>query len=73
MKTRSLERTPPQKKIGFAPLLVYLDDIIIFGKTFDEHLDRLRIVLKQLNHAGIVKYPGHLIDEKGIRPDPAKC
>ena len=50
-----------------------LDDIIIFGKTFDEHLDLLRIVLKQLNQAGIVQCPGHLIDEKGIRPDPAKC
>ena len=66
--------------------LVYLDDIIIFGKTSDEHLTRLRIVLEALNQAGLtlkppecqwarteVKYLGHSIDGTGIRPDPAKC
>ena len=49
-------------------------------------MDRLRIVLERLNQAGLtlkpskcqwvrteVKYLGHLIDENGIRPDPAKC
>ena len=65
---------------------VYLDDIIVAGRTFDEHIDRLRIVLERLNQAGLtlkpskcqrarteVKYQGHLIDENGIRPDHAKC
>jgi len=65
--------------------LVYLDDVIIFGKTFDEHQERLRIVLNRLCEAGLtlkpakcqwarteVKYLGHLISGEGIKPDPGK-
>ena len=33
--------------------LVYLDDIVIFEKTFEEHLTRLRIVLGRLDQAGL--------------------
>ena len=29
--------------------LVYLDDVIIFGKTFDEHQERLQIVLTRIS------------------------
>ena len=32
--------------------LIYLDDIIIFSKTFDEHLVRLENVFRQLEHHG---------------------
>ena len=28
--------------------LVYLDDVITFGKTFDEHQERLQLVLTHL-------------------------
>ena len=72
--------------LHWSECLVYLDDIIIFGRTFDEHLSRLRTVLERLNQAGLtlkpskcqwarneVIYLGHLIDGTGIRPDPAKC
>ena len=65
--------------------LVYLDDVIIFGKTFDEHQEHLRIVLNRLCAAGLtlkpskcqwarteVKYLGHLISGEGIKPDPGK-
>ena len=65
--------------------LVYLDDIIIFSRTFEEHMDRLKAVLSRLSKAGLtlkprkcqwvqtsVKYLGHIISEEGIRPDSAK-
>ena len=31
----------------------YLDDILCYGKSFDEHLDNLRTVLRQLKSYGV--------------------
>lgn len=33
--------------------LVYLDDILIFSKTFEEHLTRIRLIFEKLLQAGI--------------------
>ena len=33
--------------------LVYIDDIVIMGKTFKNHLQNLRIVLEKLRGAGL--------------------
>ncbi|GFS34772.1 transposon Ty3-I Gag-Pol polyprotein [Trichonephila inaurata madagascariensis] len=65
--------------------LCYLDDIIVFSETFDDHLQRLRSVLKCIQDAGLVLNPkkcvfgsrqikilGHLVSEEGIMPDPGK-
>lgn len=65
--------------------LIYMDDVIIFADTFEEHLDRLQQVLKRLRDCGFklapdkcsffkdkIKFLGHIISEKGIEPDPAK-
>ena len=65
--------------------LVYLDDIIVFGRTVEEHNERLRIVLKRLAEANLtlkpgkckwarrqVKYLGHLIENGTIKTDPDK-
>ena len=65
--------------------LVYIDDIIIVGKNFDEHLDNLHKVLKQLKQANLKVQPhkcqflqqrvvflGHVISPNGIAPDPDK-
>ena len=65
--------------------LLYLDDIIVFSKTFDEHLKRLNSVFERLDEAGLklkpskcnflqdeVKYLGHLVSKDGIRTDPSK-
>ncbi|GFX55818.1 retrovirus-related Pol polyprotein from transposon 297 [Trichonephila clavipes] len=65
--------------------LCYLDDIIVFSETFEDHLIRLRLVLKCLQEAGIklnskkclfaaqeVKILGHLVSSNGVRPDPDK-
>jgi len=65
--------------------LVYLDDIIIFSRTVEEHLERLREVLERLKDAGLklkpskchllrksVGYLGHVISEHGVETDPEK-
>ena len=64
--------------------LVYLDDIIIVGKTFTEHLQNLQEVFR-LRQARLklkatkcslfqdeVSYLGHIVSHKGISTDPAK-
>ena len=69
----------------FQILLVYLDDILIFSKTFEEHLERLEMVLKRLREHGLklklekctflrrrVTYLGHEVSGGGIAPDPQK-
>lgn len=38
--------------LNFSHLLIYLDDIIIFSKTFDKHLERLQLVFDQLQQHG---------------------
>ncbi|KRY42282.1 Retrovirus-related Pol polyprotein from transposon 17.6 [Trichinella spiralis] len=65
--------------------LVYLDDVIVFGKTAEEHTARLREVFRRLWEVGLkvkpekcrlmkrrVAYLGHIISEKGIATDPSK-
>ena len=62
--------------------LVYLDDILVFGRTFEEHQERLELVLKALGDAGLtcnvakclfatdkVLHLGHVIDREGMRPN----
>ncbi|GFS58529.1 hypothetical protein TNCV_111471 [Trichonephila clavipes] len=65
--------------------LCYLDDIIVFSETFEDHLIPFRLVLKCLQEAGLklnskkclfaaqeVKILGHLVSSNGVRPDPDK-
>ncbi len=64
---------------------VYLDDILIASRTFDEHLEHIKEVLQRLRAAGLrlkpkkclflreeVPYLGHVISASGIKPDPSK-
>nr|KAG5690731.1 hypothetical protein BaRGS_022422 [Batillaria attramentaria] len=66
--------------------LVFLDDIIIFSDTFEEHLERIEQVLSRLRDCGLklspkkcafaqerVKYVGHIISSAGVEADPDKC
>ncbi|XP_064639557.1 uncharacterized protein LOC135495071 [Lineus longissimus] len=61
--------------------LLYLDDVLIFGETFEETLHNLQKVLERLEHANLkikpskcilfqssVEYLGHRISEKGLQP-----
>ena len=65
--------------------LVYLDDVIVFGRTFDEHLERLREVLLRLRDAGLtlklkkchwaktsLRFLGHVVSDGKVRADPEK-
>ena len=64
--------------------LFYLDDIIVFSSTWDEHLARLRQVLERLRHGNLklgaekcafaakeVSYLEHWVTEEGLLPDSA--
>jgi transposase InsO family protein len=70
---------------GLDGLVLHLDDILVWGKTKEEHNARLRQVLERLAKAGItlndgkcqfgvnkVIFLGHELDEKGIRADKSK-
>ena len=65
--------------------IIYLDDIIVFSKTPDEHVKWLQLVFKKLDQAGLclklskckffkkrVEYLGHIISEDGIETNPKK-
>lgn len=64
---------------------IYLDDLIIFSSTLEEHLDRLDQVLTRLRECNLklspkkckflqtkVKYVGHIVSENGVEADPDK-
>ena len=65
--------------------LVYLDDIIVFGRTLQEHRERLSLVLSRLTNAGFKINPkkckflyehvvvlGRVVSGEGISTDPEK-
>jgi transposase InsO family protein len=65
--------------------LLYLDDIIVFAKDFEQHLQRLDNVLTKLEEAGLklkpskcclfqkeIKYLGHILSQEGIKTDQDK-
>ncbi|GFV15318.1 retrovirus-related Pol polyprotein from transposon 17.6 [Trichonephila clavipes] len=71
--------------LSYETCLVYLDDIIIVGRSFEEHLKNIRRVLQKLKEANLklspskcylfqreVTYLGHIISAEGVRTDPEK-
>ena len=67
------------KDFNFA--IAYLDNIIIFSKTLEEHLSHIRMVFKKLCSAKLsmklskcyffskeIQYLGHIFSTKGIQP-----
>jgi len=64
---------------------VYLDDILVMGRTFEEHLHNLYCVFDHLHNAGLrlkpskchlvmkeVEYLGYVISDQGVAADPKK-
>lgn len=67
--------------LNFSECIVYIDDIIVFSRTFEEHIERLGDVFSRLQEFGLklklskcsffqnkVKYLGHIISSHGIEP-----
>lgn len=66
-------------------VVVYLNDILVYGRTEEEHLEWLRSTLQKLREHKLyaqkakhkffverVEYLGHIVDARGIIVDPAK-
>ena len=65
--------------------LCHMDNVLIFGHTQQEHDSRLKAVLTKIQAAGLtlnadkcefnkteIRFLGHVINQKGIYPDPRK-
>lgn len=66
-------------------VIVFLDDILIYSRTWTEHLDHLRLVLRTLRAHQLyakmskcsfaqdsISYLGHIISRQGVATDPEK-
>ncbi|XP_031348472.1 uncharacterized protein K02A2.6-like [Photinus pyralis] len=75
------QRTMDQILSGLEGVVCFLDDIMITAPNVSTHMDRLKMVLRRLQAAGIktqkskcdwlknsITYLGHRIDENGLHP-----
>jgi hypothetical protein len=71
--------------LTFEVCLIYLDDVIVFSSTLEEHFVRLKLVLERLQQAGLklkpskcsllqrsVEFLGHVVSEGNVGVNPAK-
>ena len=63
--------------------LIYIDDIIVFGRNFDDHIARIEQVLERIRLVGLklkskkckmlameVVFLGHVVSGEGVKPNP---
>ena len=71
--------------LQFKNCICYIDDIVVFSQTFDQHLKDLGEVLSRISAAGLklkptkcivaapeVPFLGHILNHEGIKPNPQK-
>ena len=65
--------------MNLSELALYLDDVLVFSDSFEEHLERLDKVFERLERHGVklkgtkcklfqkaVSHLGHIVSEKGL-------
>jgi transposase InsO family protein len=70
---------------GLEGVICFMDDVLVFGSSAEQHWARLRSVLNRISNSGVtlkrekcefgsdkVKFLGHVVSQKGIEPDPDK-
>ena len=70
---------------GLEGVVCMVDDVLVHGRTQEEHDQRLDAALARISNAGVtlnaekcefsqgrVKFLGHIVDGTGIQPDPEK-
>ena len=63
----------------------YLDNLLIYSKTWDERMEHIQVVFDRLREGGLklkmskseflkqdINYLGHVISASGVKPDPEK-
>ena len=63
--------------------LIYIDDVIVYGKDFEQHVQRVEEVLSRIQAAGLklrpdkshllqkeVLFLGHVVSGEGVKPSP---
>lgn len=73
------------KGLQWERCLLYIDDVIVFGRSFEETLTNLELVLERIEQAGLklkpkkcflfqkqVQFVGHVVKPEGICCDPEK-
>ena len=66
-------------------ICVYLDDILVFSETLEEHMEHIKTSLQRLREAKLygrihkcefiqpeVEYRGFEVTKKGLKPSPTK-
>lgn len=69
----------------YQSLLLYLDDVVVFSSSVQQHLERLEVVFSRLHQQGLkiklskchffqkqVKFLGHVVSAEGVATDPDK-
>ena len=70
---------------GLPGVQCYLDDVVIYGRTLEEHDKHLTAVLQRLQDIGLtlnlqkcqfrvtsIRFLGHMISTEGLHPDPSR-